>query len=355
MNRRRFIGSFSAVMASSALAGCGDLQEEDPTEDTKNDTGDSQTNTQSETDQDGADEQAQARYDEAIDLLVVNQNELDRLQSEDAVRDATEIEQMRERLTDVEIALDDAAEHSDLEFQDKVETARDILEFQSLVVESHDIEIQMVDSFVSADILITSTRFQEAADELERGREFIDEGRSLYEEIETVHARLDTADIDEPPLAYDDEYIDYLRLDSRSVFDGLDAFVNGYAELSRGLGILFEGVQAFDVGDYTNAESSFQDARENFEDATGHISSIHDIEDLPLDFDQFVIELVAFGDTITDAATTFVDAAQAGGSGDAKVAKSLYEEAFSLLREAMEDFNRGSQTIPQSLTISQRS
>lgn len=343
MNRRRFITGVAVTATISALSGCSVLQNDDENgnddgngnaTDGGNETNDGETNSNnSDNGGDSGDEQAAERFQEALDLLVTNQEQLDSLEPDDAERDSDDIDEMRDRLDDADAALDDAAHHTDDELMADVETARNVAEFQSLLVDTHALGIEMNERLELAITFFEGGQDQRAAEEVESITELTQQARSLLDDIETVHEELTTGRLDEPALAYGGEYTDYIRPDNRNEFDIVDTLVTGSAEFFRAFEAMFEGFEAFGADEYDDAESSFETARGMFESSGEKISSVQERDNLPSDLGRNLIAFTSFVDTAGEAASLFKEAAQSAQNGNMQEADSLFREATNLLEE----------------------
>lgn len=334
MERRRFLTSLTAITATAGLAGCSGILDEDNEENDENGDNAGGNGNESENGQDDTDAQAEERYNEAIDFLVANQEQLDTLESEDAERDSKDLEEMRDRLADAEVALDDAETHSDDDFLEQVEAARDVADFQALLVDSHEHDLDIDEALDAADAFFDTDQLERATQEYESVTAMVGDARSFLGDLETAYAELDTEPIDEPTLSYDGEVSDYIRLDARSDLDIIESFAAAMAETSRGFQQMFDGIEEYEVETYAVAEDSFESARDVFESAHTTFENLQDRDDLPTGIRGSFIELAALTDTAGESIALYADATRAAQNGNMEEAEALFREGNSVLEDA---------------------
>lgn len=343
MKRRRFVTGVAVTTAIPAISGCSALQNNDENGDdggNGNETkGGNNTDTNGEnstnSDKEGstADEEAAERFQDAIDLLIDNQNQLDTLESDSVERDYDDIDEMRDRLGDVSVALDDAAQHSNTEYRRNVEVARNVVDFQHQLIDHHEIGMEIDDTFNVAHSYYDTEQLDRAEEEYESVVDLSVEAQNIFDELETMQDELNTDRLAEPLLGYEQEIFDYIRPDVRNYFDTKEIEAAAWASMSRGRQEWSEGFEAYESKSYGVAENSYESAHEAFGSAYHKFTTLQETDNLSSEYREYFIQMTYRTDTVQEMMGILTDASQAAKDGNMTEADKLLAEANTLYEE----------------------
>ena len=273
------------------------------------------------------DEEERQAYEEAVETLVANHEHLEELAEDDDDRDESDIDELRGRLADAEESLEEAA---DADLDEERAAAEDVVEFQELLVDSHELGLEVERAVDDAEAVFETDQFDEAATEYDAAGELLEDARELFDDLEEAHGDLETEVLEERELAYDDELGEYAGADSVDELEVFEEFIDAMVEMSRGFEALLVGLQDIESDRWEVAERELRTALNHFETAEATLSAIRDDDDLPGDVRPDVIELVSVVGDMADGTALTVEAAVAGQRGDYSDADALLAEAGSI-------------------------
>lgn len=313
-------------------------------------------------------------YDTAINILVDVAEELDRFTDPEVERDESDLETLQNDLDGAEAELETLDPNT---VATRAETAREVLEFQRLIIEEHERSIEIIETYSTAFLAVedpdgppdsgngdppsdddpeeppddeedtqtdTTTddenrneeqreRFEKSIDLFGEVEQLVSDHESAIGELENTLAALDATPLNTPALAYDGELTQFIRY-SRDELVTLAEYGSYQGAFFSGMIGLFTGREAFEDEQWVDARDGFSSAETDFQLAFDTVESLEpenlqrvvielpDRIDVPLDLTAELEDIQAFVDT----ATCLKDAAELGNDGNIPEAQTQFEE-----------------------------
>ncbi len=309
MYRRRLIitlGSLSTV----ALAGC---QEDDPDQ-----------------------QEAQNHYDDAVGALVENKAIFTDWAAGRPGRETSDIQAIRSRINQAETTLEDAASLASGDLADKVENLQAVAAFQHAQADFYDYALEYEAAVADAAAYGDAEQHQRAADEYQAAIDILEDAKSHLSTVESTHADIDPAMIDNPDLDYQGEYTTFFEIEAPETIDAQMLREDGNHHIHHIFINLNAGFEAFENNNQTEARTSFEDANDSVQAAIDAFEAIQDHEYAWQDLREESINLQGIVEDIDDAVDLFIDATHEAEAGNDAEATELAEEGWWLIEQAFE-------------------
>lgn len=341
--RRRRILRATGLALAVGLAGCtGDGDDDDDAGDDSNgDAGDDSNGDDAGESGDGVDaEQAQSDYDDAVADLAAASDTLDDWAVDEPDRDDTDVESLRDDVEGARSTLEDAEEIAPEDLLDDVDAALATAEFQSTLLDYHDLAIQFDEVFGEAVTHSEAGDSESAAPAHEDALGIVDDIEATFQDVRSALDSIDRENWEESNVDVDGDAIDWVPLDDEGETGVIRSFVEGYYNFDSAWVDVLEGLHRIDES-YQGDEDRFDDARERFEDALSHYDEAetqfqnargnqHADDNIQAVADAYLSDI---GET-REAFELFVGAAEAAEAGNHQEADTLLQDGNQILEDA---------------------
>lgn len=341
MHRRNVLRALGLV-GVGGVAGClggGDGDdtadgEQTPTEtprQTENNTDEGQENGEERVDE------AQQQFDEAVDLLVTNEDWLEELRTDRLERTEDVIDDLVDRLDEARELFDEVEELAPAAFEQQLGAARAVAGFQALLVEAEELGLETDRVIDEAERLDDAENDAGAVERYEQGIELLNEQKSHFTEIQSAHESLDTAPLNESAIAYDDEVYAYLGIDDEAEIDHAITYVEGRHDLAEGWVQLGAGDGEWQAERYDAAKREWEDGRDNALSASESFETLTETPTVDSGLQDFAERLAFVAGVQWETFDTLIDATEAALDGNEERATELYNEAYANFEENLGD------------------
>lgn len=326
-SRREWLRSISAVSAiglSVGFAGCGGdggNSERTPTQTTE-----------------GNLEEAQSRYDDAIEDLVENHETImDWAEGRTAQRDRQAIQTLRDNIERARSSLDDADEVAPEDYVAQIGHARDVASLQEAIAAYHEALVDFQASLSDGQSFADSEQNERAIEQYREAKEHLDDARDRLADVEAAHERLDSEALDEPDLDYSSRYTRYLDIQAPGTLDAVELSVDGQIHLNQAFVELNAGDQHYQAEEFTEARQRFEAGAEALQQSEEAYTAVQEHEHAYDNLRQDAIQILGLLEDLQEAFDRFVDGAQEAEAGNPQEANELMQEGFEILGQAFEE------------------
>ena len=264
-------------------------------------------------------------YDEAIDLLETNSEQLDEYSQADDLPETFDGAEIESRADEAEQLLEDLDPDSE-ENEELVENGFAIATYQRQMVELYDVWIDFEICIDDAVALMDAERFGDAQEELDSCRSYVTNLETELEEVEDAHHDIDS-ELLEAEGQIDHELIEDDIDEFETLLEIVDDLLDSFDEIIVGVEYFLDGADYIEQDRFGTAEVRFQDAADAFDEADWVLGGIEESEDLPREMRADMIELRCIADNMNDVAEDFASASGAMNRGDYFAAEDAMDDA----------------------------